>query len=94
MKVKGVVILVECSFNTGALSHCTVPSASLTKWKNSPLPPVDLSILLLRQLDQCLSNVHWVDVKVNVHSPSSTLHFVRDQMFWAGPGSQLSGAFV
>lgn len=46
------MILTECSVNALLLSSpCFVPSASLTKWKKRA-PPVDLSILLLRQLDR------------------------------------------
>lgn len=47
------MILTECSVNALLLSSpCFVPSASLTKWKKRAPPPVDLSILLLRQLDR------------------------------------------
>lgn len=43
----------QCSVNALLLSSpCFVPSASLTKWKKRAPPPVDLSILLLRQLDR------------------------------------------
>lgn len=63
---EGFMILVESWFNS-LLPWVTrvVPSASLTKRKNTPplpSPPVDLSILLLRQLDQCHGNLDWFDV--------------------------------
>lgn len=42
--------------------RCSLGFADQMEKKKIAPPPVDLSILLLRQLDQCHGNLDWLDV--------------------------------
>ncbi len=58
----GFMVLVECSFNA-LLLWVTVLFPRLHRPNGKIAPPlVDLSILLLRQRDQCHGNLDWLDV--------------------------------
>lgn len=57
------MILVECSFNARLLWVTLLfPGLRWPNGKRTAPPPVDLSILLLRQLDQCHGNLDRLDV--------------------------------